>query len=384
VLLLQYPLSRALSPYNALFSTLAGISLTGIMLLVAGTWFLARGITQPLSTLENAAKNLRQGIYNTVTVPTRDELSQLADSFNAMIEAIRERERRITQLAYHDTETRLPNRLALERRLAAAQHPQRLYLAAIGVDRFTHMRGAIGYALAGAMVRALGVRLARLVPNAPMGQLSNDTLGVAFLASDDADANKRARALSANLEQPILLEGQELDVAVAIGVAQPRVKGESSGDMIQRASMALDQARATMQKVAMFDKAAYGDPARNLSLMGEMRRALETGDMFLEHQPKYNYRSGRIDGAECLVRWRHPTRGLISPDLFVPMAEGNRARPRAHRMGVAARSRGSADAEPRRRAIDHLGEHFCAAPQRRGLRPQRARHRPQGAAPILL
>lgn len=321
VLLLQYPLSGALSPYDALFSTLFAISLAGILLLVAGTWFLARGITQPLSTLENAAKNLRQGVYDTVTVPTKDELSQLADSFNAMIEAIRERERRITQLAYHDTETRLPNRLALERRLAVSQQPQRLYLAAVGVDRFTHMRGAIGYALAGAMLRRLGMRLARLVPNAPMGQLSNDTLGVALLASDDADAHKRARALSANLEQPLLLEGQEIDVAVAIGLAQPRVKGESPGGMIQRASMALDQARATMQKVAMFDKAAYGDPARNLSLMGEMRRALETGDIFLEHQPKYNYRTGRIDGAECLVRWRHPTRGSISPDLFVPMAE---------------------------------------------------------------
>lgn len=321
VLMLEYPLSSALSPYSALFSTLIAISVVGMIGLVAGTWFLARSITQPLSTLEAAAKSLQQGLYNTVVVPTKDELSHLAQSFNAMIDAIRERERKITQLAYHDTETRLPNRLALERRLGAAQQPQRLYLAAIGVDRFAHMRGAIGYALAGAMLHTLGTRLARLVPNAPMGQLANDTLGVAFLADDDADAHKRARALISNLEQPLSLDDQELDVTITIGLAQPRAKNESPSEMIQRASVALDQARSSMQKAAMFDRAAYGDPARNLSLMGEMRRALETGDIFLAHQPKYNYRTGRIDSAESLVRWKHPTRGLISPDLFVPMAE---------------------------------------------------------------
>ncbi len=321
VLLLQYPLANALSPYGALFSTLAAISVMGIVILIAGTWMLARSITQPLSSLEHAAKGLQQGLYNCVVVPTQDELSRLADSFNAMIGAIRERERKITQLAYHDSDTRLPNRLALERRLAAAQHPQRLYLAAIGVDRFTHMRGAIGYALAGSMLRTLGTRLARLVPNAPMGQLSNDTLGVAFLAEDEGDARTRARALIANLEQPLLLDDQELDVTVTIGLAQPRAKGESPGEMVERASVALDQARSTMQKIAMFDKAAYGDPARNLSLMGEMRRALETGDICLAHQPKYNYRTGRIDSAESLIRWTHPTRGVIPPDLFVPMAE---------------------------------------------------------------
>jgi EAL domain-containing protein (putative c-di-GMP-specific phosphodiesterase class I)/GGDEF domain-containing protein len=320
VLLLQYPLSGALSPYGALFNILFGISALGIALLLWGTWMLARGITQPLLTLEEAAKHLQQGVYDTIVVPGKDELSRLAEAFNTMIGAIRERERKITQLAYHDAETRLPNRLAMERRLAGTA-PQRLYLAAVGVDRFAHMRGAIGYALAGAAMRALGARLAHLAPNAPMARLSSDTFGAAFLADDDADARKRAAALVANLEEPLSLDGQHLDVNVTIGLAQPRGKNESPAAMIERASVALDQARTATQKVAMFDEAAYGDPARNLSLMGEMRRAMETGDITVVHQPKYNYRTGRIDSAECLVRWQHPTRGVISPDLFVPMAE---------------------------------------------------------------
>lgn len=319
VLVLRYPLSSTLSPYRTLFSTLFAIGVAGLGGLVLATWFLARSITQPLSTLEEAAKKLQQGVYDPVAVGTQDELSRLAGSFNAMAGAIRER--RITHLAYHDVETRLPNRLALERRLTAATQPDRLYLAAVGVDRFSHMRGAIGYALAGAMVRTLGGKLARLAPNAPVSRLSSDVLGVAFLADNEADARRLAEAFAANLEQPLSFEGQVIDVQVTIGIAQPRAKDESASAMIERASIALDQARQLRHKVGAFDQAAYGDPARNLSLMGEMRKALENGAIHLVHQPKYNFRTGRIDGAETLVRWRHATRGMISPDLFVPMAE---------------------------------------------------------------
>ncbi len=321
VLLLHHSLSSALSPYGALFNTLIVIGLAGVVLLIAGTWFLARGITQPLSTLEAAARKLREGVYETVVVGTKDELSRVAESFNAMTAAIRERERRITQLAFHDGETRLPNRVALERKLNAAARPERLYLAAIGVDRFAHVRGAIGYALAGELVRQLGGRLAHLAPNAPMARLSSDVLGVAFIGTSEQDALKRAHALIANLEQPVSLGEHVIDVHVTIGIAQPGGKEETSSAMIERASIALDQTRQRGQKAGMYDEAAYGDPARNLSLMGEMLRALETGAIYLAHQPKYNFRTGRVDSAESLVRWRHPTRGNIAPDLFVPMAE---------------------------------------------------------------
>lgn len=321
VLLMRYQLSGALSPYRTLFSTLIMIGVAGLALLVVGTWLLAQSITQPLSTLEAAARSLREGVYEPVVVRTKDEIARVAASFNAMIEAIRERERRITQLAFHDAETRLPNRLALERKLAAAQRQDHLFLAAIGVDRFADVRSAIGYTHAGALIRHLGARLARLAPNGPMARLSSDVLAIGFQAANEDDARRRADALVAHLEQPLKLDGHVVDVNVSIGIAQPRDKDETPAAMIQRASIALEQTRTARAKAQFFDKAAYGDPARNLSLMGEMRQALENGEMGLVHQPKYNFRTGRIDSAETLVRWKHPTRGFISPDVFVPMAE---------------------------------------------------------------
>ncbi len=321
LLLLRYPLSSAISPYRGLFNSLIIIGVAGLALMFVATWLLARGITQPLSTLEAAARNLREGVYEPVVVRTRDELSRVASSFNAMIEAIREREKRITQLAYHDSESRLPNRLALERRLAGTAQPQRIFLAAIGIDRFAEVRGAIGYAHAGSLIRRLGARLQRLAPNGPMARLSSDTLGIAFVADSEDEARKRVDSLVSHLEQPLELDGQVVDVNITIGVAQPRGREETPAQMIERATIGLDQARGARVKAMVFDQAAYGDPARNLSLMGEMRRALTNGDMSLAHQAKYDFRTGRIDSVESLVRWRHPTRGMIAPDLFVPMAE---------------------------------------------------------------
>jgi EAL domain-containing protein (putative c-di-GMP-specific phosphodiesterase class I)/GGDEF domain-containing protein len=238
-----------------------------------------------------------------------------------MSEAIKAREKRISQLAYYDAETRLPNRVAVERRLTATNQPERLYLAAVGVDRFTHVRGAIGYRLTGVLMRTLGARLAQIVPNAPVARLSSDVMCVAFLADNERDAKRLAEKLAANLEETLSLEGQSVDINVSIGVAQPRAKDEPPARMIERASVALDQARAASQKVTLFDHTTYGDPALNLSLMGDMRRAIEAGHISLAHQPKYNFRTGRIECAEVLVRWKHPNRGMIPPDLFVPMAE---------------------------------------------------------------
>lgn len=320
VLLLRHSLASALTPYRTLFDSLIAIGALGVTLLLAGAWVLSNGITRPLSRLEAAARKLREGVYEPVAVHTSDEISQLAASFNAMSDAIRAREKRITQLAYHDIDTRLPNRLALERRIAAAP-AQRVYLAAVGIDRFAEVRGAIGYALAGALVRSLGARLALLAPGAALARLSSDVLGVTFVAQDEASAALRAKSLVAGLEQPLSLDGQAVDITVSVGVAQPRSKDEAPAHMIERASIALDQARAARVKTAFFDEAAYGDPARNLSLMGELGRALASGALTLAHQPKYSFRSRRIESAETLVRWRHPSRGPIPPDLFVRMAE---------------------------------------------------------------
>jgi EAL domain-containing protein (putative c-di-GMP-specific phosphodiesterase class I) len=124
----------------------------------------------------------------------------------------------------------------------------------------------------------------------------------------------------AALESPLRVGGDAIDVVLNLGLA-PMVKGAGPGAVIEQASIALDQARGDRRKVAFFDAEAYGDPASNLSLMSGMLAALDDGSLELFYQPKYDMRAGAVAGVEALTRWRHPVRGMLAPDLFIPMAE---------------------------------------------------------------
>ncbi len=322
VLLLRYPLSRALAPYRPLLAVVALAGLAGLAVVGWGSWLLARGITRPISALDNAARRLQRGEDAQVASDTDDEIGRLGESFNTMATAIRDRERRITHLALHDGETGLPNLHALERVVEAlSDFPEgRVYVAALGIHRFDHVRGAIGYALAAQAVRMIGNRLAGLAPASGVARISTDVLGFAMIADGPEAALDDAQRLMAELEAPLRVGGDTIDVVLNLGLAT-LVRGGGSNDVIERASIALDQARVGRRKVGFFDAEAYGDPSSNLSLMSGMLDAIKGGDLELFYQPKFDLRGRQVTGVEALVRWRHPTRGLLAPSVFIPMAE---------------------------------------------------------------
>jgi len=322
VLLLRYPLALALAPYRLLLAIVALAGIIGLVVVIWGSWVLARGVTRPISALDEAAHRLQRGEDAQVTIETRDEIGRLAASFNTMATEIRDRERRITHLALHDGETGLPNRLALERVVEGFSDlpPGRAYVAALGLHRFDHLRGAIGYALAAQAVRMIGNRLAGLAPASGVARVASDVLGFALIAEGPEAAADDAARLMAALEQPLNVGGDAIDVTLNLGLA-PIVRGAGPGAAIEQANIALDQARGGRRKVAFFDAEAYGDPASNLSLMSGMLEALEGGALELFYQPKFDIRRGAVTGLEALSRWRHPARGMLAPDLFIPMAE---------------------------------------------------------------
>lgn len=322
-LLLRYPLAKALAPYQPLFFMVFLIGLFGVALSVAGSWVLARGLTRPIQALDDAALRLRDGADVTVAVETRDEIGRLAINFNAMAAGIRAREKTITHLALHDAETDLLNRQGLKQIIdasAQATPGKILVVAALGVDRFHHVRSAIGYGLANTLLREIAARLTRAEPDAHIARIATSILGLAYEARDVNDAQSFAAALQSTLTQPIVLDRDTIDASLTIGLVC-KALGGSADILIDRANIALDQARGSRKKIAVFDAVAYGDPARNLSLTSEMMAAMASGAMSIYLQPKYDIRKGAVTGAEALLRWRHPRRGMIPPDLFVGMAE---------------------------------------------------------------
>ncbi len=324
VLLLRYPLTRALRPYQPMLISIAVIAVLGMALLILGSWALARSLTRPISALDDAARQLQRGEAVHLEITTKDEIGRLAESFNTMASEIGERERRITHLATHDAETGLPNRLALERDIERFESPRPgrlLIVAALGIDRFQYVRGAIGYSLAGALVGEIGARMSELAMGRSVARLSTDALGLVYEANDVGEARALADALAEALEAPVTLEGERVDVSLTIGLAACGLAETVVASATERATIALDQARAGRRKTGFFDEAAYGDPSANLSLISELRATIADGRLLIHHQPKLDLRLGRVTGVEALCRWPHPVRGMVPPDLFVGMAE---------------------------------------------------------------
>ncbi|MBV9997395.1 MAG: GGDEF domain-containing protein [Caulobacteraceae bacterium] len=315
--------SNGISSYPAAAELPIGVGLGLAALAGAAVWVLAGHLLRPVAELSQAARRLEAGEAARVTVETKDELGRLAEGFNRMAETLAERERRISRLALRDAQTGLPNRLALERRLDQLQGSgaEGVTAAVVSVDRLARLRSVIGDELVGALVKDLTERIAARAPTAMIGRLSPEGLGVIF-QDQGPDVMRRAGAvLEAALAAPLSIGGTTLPVSATIGLAQGPQGGGALRPILARAAIAADQARARRQKLAVFDARAYGDPAANLGLMGEMLRSIERGELVIYHQPKVDMRGGGVAGVEALARWRHPKRGLLSPDMFIPLAE---------------------------------------------------------------
>lgn len=316
MLVLRYPLGAALAPYRPLLVSLIGLGLASLAGLVFGASLLARSITRPISSLDEAAHRLERGEDAAVEVEGRDEIARLAASFNAMASGIHERERRITLMALTDQETGLANRRVVEDAIARAA---RGAVAVIGIERYAQVRAAIGYQMTAAMIGQIGERLAALGSELAFGRLSSERLGLLIAAEHPDDAEREAERILDALEQPLVVDGVPIDVGFRVGLAE--IDRAAAIPVLERASIALDQARKEGGRSRWFDGAAYEDPASKLSLMSEMLGAMRDGSISLHYQPKYDLRAGRVTAAEALARWRHPVRRMVSPDLFVTLAE---------------------------------------------------------------
>lgn len=324
VLLLEYSLKANQSHYRTLLLTFLAIAIVGLGALVSGTWFVSRRVTGPVSALHGAASRLAKGDLAEVQVDGRNEIAELASSFNVMSGEIAARERRIIHLAQHDNETGLPNLRALDQSLAALRasaDADRIFGAAVGIDRFQHVRGAIGHALSARLVAEVAARISSRCPDAAVGRVATDIIGVLFTAESMEAARARAGEIVAAVTGPARLGADSIDVQVTVGLACDAFDADTPLSLVERAEVAVEQARAKRMQTAVFDRVAYGDPAAALTLMSSMISGLDRGELFLAHQPKFDIRTGRTPSAESLLRWKHPERGMIRPDSFIGMAE---------------------------------------------------------------
>ncbi|OYU35941.1 MAG: GGDEF domain-containing protein [Novosphingobium sp. PASSN1] len=326
-LVLRSPLAAALEAYARTRFLLIAIAIAGTLL---GVWLalrLAADITRPLTALADAARRIAKGEWTRVPVRGDREVAALAHSFNAMVDAIDERERQIVHTALHDGLTGMPNRSyfieKLERALLRQNDDYRTLVAFIDLDDFKVINDTMGHPAGDALLRRIAKLLQDLYPDAMVARFGGDEFGLLITGlSRSADCTAIASALNDALNRDHLIEGRTLAASASFGVAISPADGADCDTLLKHADLALYRAKAEGKGTYHFFEAALDEAAsRRRQLELDMREALRNGAFELHFQPLFSMAHQRVKGFEALMRWNHPVRGAISPAEFIPLAE---------------------------------------------------------------
>jgi diguanylate cyclase (GGDEF)-like protein len=330
VVVLQRSVSEAVAPYHRLQVILLTITILGVLIAALASAVMARRITSPLRELAAVAKRLGAGDYSEgVQIRRHDEIGRLAGAFETMRAEISTRELKISRLAYQDQLTDLPNRVQfadlLKDAIAAAREVPHgtCHILMMDLDRFQQVNDVLGHSFGDDLLRQVAHRLADqlLRPDAKVARLGGDEFAILLPGADLDEAVEQAIHILRALEHPLSLQEQTVDLGAGIGVAGFPEHGETSDVLLSHVEVAMYTAKRKGSGVVVYDPAIDKTSQESLSLLSELRRALERDEFMLYLQPKLDLASGSVIGAEALVRWIHPEKGFIGPDNFIPFAE---------------------------------------------------------------
>jgi len=229
-------------------------------------------------------------------------------------------------LAYHEPVTRLPNRAALQKELQEVSQQlngRGAALILMNLDYFREVNDSLGHLNGDRLLQEVAARLrAATNRHGKAACLGGDEFAILLTPSGlDNDVERTLAAIQEALHAPVELAGIPVKVDYTLGVAVCPRGGTTSELLWRHADVALRAAKARHEPHCYYDASLdQYDPSR-LVLVGELRTAIEAGQLLLHFQPKIELKSGRIVGLEALVRWKHPKRGLLFPDTFIPLAE---------------------------------------------------------------
>jgi diguanylate cyclase len=228
-------------------------------------------------------------------------------------------------LAEHDALTDLPNRSLFHQRaeeavVHAVKTDSRAAIAIVDLDRFKEVNDTLGHESGDQLLTQLAQRLAdHTRPQDAVARLGGDEFGV--ILSEVGDAEEVLRRLRQIIEHEVEVSGLPLSIESSIGYVLSPDDGIDVDDLLQHADVAMYVAKAQHTGVVRYDAEHDHYDAANLGLIADLRGAIDADELVMHYQPKAALEDGRIEAVEALVRWQHPTLGLLFPDRFIPMCE---------------------------------------------------------------
>jgi diguanylate cyclase (GGDEF)-like protein len=307
-------------------SVAAGLLTVGLLLALGLLLYrrLARPVRRLRATIEAA------GTDNTVRAALEGpaEVAAVAEAFNSTIAERRALEDQLAHQALHDPLTNLPNRALLSDRLTQAlARRQRdnglVAVAFMDLDRFKLINDSHGHPAGDQLLVALGRRLSGAVrPADTVARFGGDEFVVLAEGLDGVEeATAIADRLTTALNAPFDLGGEEIYLSGSVGLAIAR-GDDDAHELIRNADSAMYRAKDHFRGgFAIYDEHMHEGVVHRLQTERDLHRALDENELVVHYQPKCSLRDGAIDGVEALVRWAHPTRGLVNPIEFIPIAE---------------------------------------------------------------
>jgi len=329
VVALQSSLHEALEPQRRLQTRLIWLGLASLLATGVAGILIGRNITRPVTELSEHARRIEGGDYSEpVKIRREDEIGALASAIDHMRSGIATRETRIRDLAYRDSLTGLPNRARFAEELdnairAGIADAGVIAVIVMDMDRFKDVNDTLGHAMGDRLLQVTAGRLqaALLGESEILARLGGDEFGVLARCGDTDSAVDLARHLAKVLDQPVALQGIEIVTSASMGVAIYPQHGDDTSTLTRHAEVAMYAAKRAYAGVTVYEPSSLAPAQQRLTLMAELRHAVEHDELQLYFQPKIDLACNALAGVEALIRWRHPERGVIPPDQFIPFAE---------------------------------------------------------------
>ena len=320
----QLPLADATASYLRIRNILFAITGLSLLLAIIGSFWLAKTITRPVQHLAEAARRMREGVYTEpIDVRSSDELGELAGSFNAMQNAIADRERRIFHQAHHDSLTGLPNRdLTIGLLRDAIESGKKLSVVSIGLDRLNGIVSSLGHRAGDDVVKLTAAALReRLDDNQVLGHFSGHEFVVGLPDREAREAVEWAEQQADRLRAGVRVAGANISLQVSAGVACYPEHSLDAAELCRRASNARSEALLSHETAAVYRLGQEDRSLKQIKIVGDFPQALKNDELRLYFQPKLDLRTREVYGVEALVRWQHPELGLLPPGEFVDAIE---------------------------------------------------------------
>lgn len=292
---------------------------------------IARRVLKPVTELEQRIR--KRSAHDRSALASDEDDAILKPLLSAIDEAHARSEAtaaRAMRLAYSDPVTRLPNRLHVMSKLDALlnqEEAQPLYFVVCDLDGFSKLNVSIGPRAADEALAEVGKRLKTCIqkantPEITLGRLGADQFAILAIGVTSSEIQELMLAAGEAVSEPMTLDGHRHSISCSFGAAHAPEDAIAPHDLIKKAEIALKEAkRMNGDRLVLFDDTLL-EKARNRSRMeAEVRRGIENGEFVAVFQPKIYLESGELAGAEALARWRRPDGAVVSPGVFIPIAE---------------------------------------------------------------